>query len=349
MEGGNRLGPDLFIEELMLLLSQTLTRMEVAEHYEFIKELGSGSYGQVHLVKHRFRGTMMALKLMDKSKTQKRCFLREYSVSLYLSTHPFITTAFGIAFESSDHYVFVQEYAPVGDLFDLIQPQVGIPEGAAKRCALQVAMALEHLHGRGLVHRDVKPENILLFDRECRCVKLADFGLVRRTGLNVWHTASAVPYMAPELCAEAARREGARVGRGEDVWAFGVLLYSVLTGNFPWERTSAEDRLYRAFARWQEGAPAPAQTPAQWKCFTRPAALMLRGFLALRPQDRPPAGDIMRYLKLRWLAHPEARPRAPKEVARPPGQAIPPPVKAESGLAPRIFRDSSISHHRKLP
>ncbi|XP_078064026.1 serine/threonine-protein kinase SBK1-like [Mustelus asterias] len=348
MEGANILGPDLFIEEMMLLLSQTLTRMEIADHYEVIKDLGCGSYGKVQLVKHRFRGTMMALKLMDKSKTKMRCFLREYSVSLYLSTHPFITTAFGIAFESRDHYVFVQEYAPIGDLFDLIQPQIGIPERAVKRCALQVAMALEHLHGRGLVHRDVKPENVLLFDRECRVVKLADFGLVRRTGINVWHTASAVPYMAPELCDEAAQRVGAPVRRAEDIWAFGVLLYSLLTGNFPWERTSMEDSLYRAFAGWQEGPAVPGRTPAQWRCFTPPAALMLRGFLALRAQDRPPLADIVRYLKRAWLHSPQAKSRLPREEPRGSGQEIPAPTKADTSLAPRIFRESSSSNWHKL-
>ncbi|XP_041035992.1 serine/threonine-protein kinase SBK1-like [Carcharodon carcharias] len=318
MEGGSALGPDLFIEEMMLLLSQSLARMEVSEHYEVIKELGCGSFGKVQLGKHRFRGTLMALKLMDKHKTKIRCFLREYSVSLYLSTHPFITTAFGIAFESNDHYVFVQEYAPVGDLFDLIQPQVGIPEPAAKRCALQVALALEHLHGQGLVHRDVKPENILLFDRECRCVKLADFGLVRRTGLNVWHTPSSVPYMAPELCDEAAQRLGARVRCSEDVWAYGVLLYSLLTGNFPWERSSADDGLYRSFARWQ-------------------------GLVEEKAKDRSPVGDVVRYLKLRWVVGPDSKPPALKEAADVPNQEVPAGAKSDTKQAPRILRESSSS------
>ncbi|XP_067837281.1 serine/threonine-protein kinase SBK1-like [Heptranchias perlo] len=124
MEGAGSLGPDLFIEELMLLMSHTLTKMEVNETYDVIKELGSGTYGSVQLVRHRLRGTMMALKLLEKRRTKLRSFLREYSMSLYLSAHPFITAVFGIAFESREHYGFVQEYAPVGDLFDIIQPQV---------------------------------------------------------------------------------------------------------------------------------------------------------------------------------------------------------------------------------
>ncbi|XP_067878246.1 serine/threonine-protein kinase SBK1-like [Heterodontus francisci] len=339
------LGPELYIEEMMLLVSQSLAKMEVSEHYEVIRDLGSGTFGKVQLVRHRFRGTMMALKLLAKSRTQMRRFLREYSMSLYLSAHPFITKPFGIAFESHDHYAFVQEYAPVGDLFELIQPQVGIPEAAAKRCALQVAMALEHLHGRSLVHRDVKPENILLFDRECRRVKLADFGLVRRTGVNVRQGGSVVPYMAPELCDEDAQKVGSRVGCAEDVWAFGVVVYSILTGYFPWERTSAEDPLYRAFARWQREAE-PQETPPQWTCFTREARQMLKGFLALQAKDRSPVKEVMAYLKLRWIADSKAKPsgdklQVSKELPVNTGVAIPASIKENPSCATLIVRESA--------
>lgn len=73
---------------------------------------------------HQPTGTKMALKFLKKKTTKLKSFLREYSISLYLSPCPFIINMFGIAFETEEYYVFAQEYAPSGDLFDIIPPQV---------------------------------------------------------------------------------------------------------------------------------------------------------------------------------------------------------------------------------
>lgn len=70
------------------------------------------------------KGTKMALKFLKKKTTKLKSFLREYSISLYLSPCPFIINMFGIAFETDEYYVFAQEYALAGDLFDIIPPQV---------------------------------------------------------------------------------------------------------------------------------------------------------------------------------------------------------------------------------
>lgn len=138
------------LDELQLIAAQNLEKLEVNKYYEVIRELGKGTYGKVDLVIHKIRGepspkgmllyyertrktyktfffskgTKMALKFLKKKTTKLKSFLREYSISLYLSPCPFIINMFGIAFETDDYYVFAQEYALGGDLFDIIPPQV---------------------------------------------------------------------------------------------------------------------------------------------------------------------------------------------------------------------------------
>ncbi|KAG7259765.1 hypothetical protein CRUP_018459 [Coryphaenoides rupestris] len=249
----------------------------------------------------------MALKFVTKNKTKLKSFLREYSLTASLSCSPFIVTVTDVLFETEDCYVFGQEYAPAGDLFDIIPPQVGLPEEMVKRCMQQLGLALDFMHAKGLVHRDVKPENVLLFDRECRRVKLADFGMTRRAGCRVKRVSGTIPYTAPEVCA-AGRSEGFLVTTGLDVWAFGVLVFCMLTGNFPWEAAAPSDAFYEEFRRWQK-AGCPAGTyPSQWRRFTDDALRMFRRLLAAEPEQRCGVKDVFCFIKYALLS--ELRRRA---------------------------------------
>ncbi|CAF3425540.1 unnamed protein product [Rotaria sp. Silwood1] len=121
------------------------------ERFRTIRELGSGTYGRVMLALDRDLQQRCALKILQKSTTKHRDFQREYNYSLLLSTHrSIITTHQDRCFQTPDAYFLVQEYAPLGDLFESIPPQRGLPERAVKIIIKQVASALEFMHDNGL-------------------------------------------------------------------------------------------------------------------------------------------------------------------------------------------------------
>ncbi|KAM4623685.1 serine/threonine-protein kinase SBK1 [Polymixia lowei] len=295
------------VEDMQALAITSLSAADVAKHYEHIRELGKGTYGKVDLVAHRTQGTKMALKFVTKNKTKLKSFLREYSLTGSLSCSPFIIKVLDVLFETEDSYVFGQEYAPAGDLFDIIPPQVGLPEEMVKRCMQQLGLALDFMHSKNLVHRDVKPENVLLFDRECRRVKLADFGMTRRVGCRVKRVSGTIPYTAPEVC-RASRAEGFLVTTSLDVWAFGVLVFCMLTGNFPWEAALPADAFYEEFRRWQKAGCPVGTYPSQWRRFTDDALRMFQRLLSAEPEKRCGVKDVFCFIKYELVS--ELRRRA---------------------------------------
>lgn len=250
--------------------------------------------------------------------------------------------------------------------------QVGIPEPSVKRCVVQVASALEFIHSHGLVHRDVKPENILLLDSGCSRVKLADFGLAQKRGTMIRYITGTLPYMSPELCARALP-QGQEAGDPPvaavpplsvepslDTWAFGVVIFCILTGYFPWERCTPTDDFYQEFADWcptkkekekkmaaaveeEEGCEElgaleyeeeeeDEEVPPLWRKFTPEAMEMFRKLLTPEAARRSTVGEVRAYVEKDWLKAPQP-PQAPEKVSK-----VNPNAAANSNQA-RVIED----------
>ncbi|XP_073472367.1 serine/threonine-protein kinase SBK1-like [Aquarana catesbeiana] len=286
--------------QLITQTSENLKMMEISEHFDPIQELGTGSYGKVLLAKHRGSGQLVAVKLLSKAKVSMDNFLVEYGMSISLSGHPNIIRTHEVAFHTSRDYAFVQEVATAGTLYSLIKPNVGLNEDTVKRCVPQIASALEYMHTKGIVHRDIKPDNILLMDFECNIIKLADFGLTRFQGTEVPAISRFTPYRAPELC---SRKQGDQLLLlpSIDIWAFGVIIYFTMTGSYPWKGAERRDPMYRDFAWWQVRKDVTLASE-KWKKFSLEARQMFWDLLALNATERCSAMDIIKYLHVPWKA-----------------------------------------------
>lgn len=326
------------LDELCHLTAQSLDSLEPLDHFQVIKLLGEGSYGKVKLAVHKKRGTPVALKFFLRDDTSLLAFLREYNLSLAFCTHPSLTSALGIAFSTPTHYVFAQQPCLYGDLYDVIVPEVGLVESRAQGVASQISGALSHLHSLGFVHRDVKPENIFLCDRECRWVKLGDFGMVKAKGTRVpcvWYSS---PYCTPET--EMARKNEENhsghlgvdnngnkqkgdsgkthrmlvsVDPSTDSWALGILIYAMLMRSLPWSETVSDNTAYKTYLQWtnwegstsqEGGSDQPEifhQMAPQFAAFTPLAACLLRSLLHPQFRLRGRPDEVERYLGGAWL------------------------------------------------
>ena len=241
--------------------------------YQVVKSLGRGEFGQVFLAKHPTLPLYRAVKLFN-AAGQGEDFLREARLQAGLE-HERIVKIVDVGLHLERPYL-VMEYAAGGGL-DALLADGPLEPARAAALARDVALALEQAHAASVVHRDLKPGNIML-DKEGRA-KVADFGLARLLVRNSSHQtrlAGTPNYMAPEqLKGEASP--------ACDMWALGAVLFEMLSGSPPFQRES-EFQTMQAIAT--EEAPDPAH--AAPGCPPELAALV-RALLSKDPATRPDA------------------------------------------------------------
>jgi serine/threonine protein kinase/class 3 adenylate cyclase len=204
------------------------------ERYRIIRSLGGGGMAKVYLAHDELLDRNVALKVLRRQYAEDEesieRFRREARNAAALS-HPNIVQIYDRGETAGGTYYITMEYMPEGTLKERILKQGAFPASTAVAVALQVARALQAAHARGIIHRDIKPQNILL--GKSGEVKVADFGIARAVAATMLTKAGSVlgttHYVSPE------QAWGDPVTIKSDLYSLGVILYEMLTGEVPYD------------------------------------------------------------------------------------------------------------------
>ncbi|MDP9035480.1 MAG: serine/threonine protein kinase [Myxococcota bacterium] len=282
--------------------------------YDIVEEIGRGGMATVYRAVDKRLGREVAVKVIHPHLRDSREVVSRFNNearAVAKLRHPNIVEVFDVSEEDEPEQYLVAELVRGTTLRRLLQEHRVIPPEAASALVVELLGALAHAHASGVVHRDVKPENVLI-DRkrpvapsavnyppsgstgDQAVVKLADFGIAKlldtQSVTSTGQVLGSPAHMAPEQI------EGGDVDARADVFGVGVLLYECMVGHLPFEGTNPAQVLRRVLeGNYADAASERATIGSQW------AALIARA-LARRPDDRFPDATAMRDALLAELA-----------------------------------------------
>ena len=205
--------------------------------YEILEEVGNGGMAVVYKAKDFDTGAIVAVKILREEYLDNEEFCRRFrneSRAIALLNHPNIVKIFDVCNSPSLQYI-VMEYIDGISLKDYIEQQRVVRVKEAVHFTTQILRALMHAHSKGIVHRDIKPQNIMLLQNGR--IKVTDFGIARlltsQTSTITDKAIGSVHYIAPE------QARGAATDARADLYSVGVMLYEMLTGKLPFDANSA--------------------------------------------------------------------------------------------------------------
>lgn len=258
--------------------------------------IGEGAFAVIKSAVLKSSQTIVAIKFINKEiasrKGQLEAAKKEYMLHKHCNPHPNVVKFLGNGSEAK-YYWIAMEFAMGGDLFDKIEPDIGLEEDVAHLYFRQLIGAVDFLHSKGVAHRDIKPENIFL-DADGN-LKIGDFGLAtlfRKPTSGTRRQCATVcgspPYVAPEVL------KGAYDADKADIWSCGVVLYVLLCGMTPWNEPLMEDRDFRAYVKTDDRA-----LRFYWSGIPKEVLSLLRGMLKVEPSERFTIDMIRQHLWFR--------------------------------------------------
>lgn len=205
----------------------------LSNRYEIIEQIGQGGMAIVYKAKDQLLNRYVAIKVLRQEFTNDEQFIkkfkRESQAAASLSHHN-IVNIYDVGVEENIHYI-VMELINGKTLKEFIQQNGRVNWKKAVRIAMQIASALEHAHKNHIIHRDIKPHNIILTQEDV--VKVADFGIARAitssTITQVADTMGSVHYLSPE------QARGGFVNEKSDLYSLGIVMYEMVTGEVPFK------------------------------------------------------------------------------------------------------------------
>lgn len=284
--------------------------------FQLERKLGQGGMATVYLARDLRLNRPVAVKVLHGQYANDEQFLRRFkheADAVAQLGHPNIVRVYDVGNDGDVHYI-VMEYIAGSDLKEIITLDAPLPVGRTLKIVQQIAEALEVAHRSGLVHRDVKPQNVLM-DSEDR-VHLSDFGIAKSDRSSAYTdpgtTFGTADYLAPE------QGQGLGATPRSDIYALGIVTYEMLTGRLPF---TGDNPLAVAMQHVQATPPPPRQynpaIPAQLE------AIILSA-MAKDPNQRPPSARAFAEQLRTYRDRGDQPTVASPTVARPPAaQAVP--------------------------
>ena len=296
----------------------------LAGRYVLVEELGRGGMASVWRANDEVLDRPVAVKILHEHLAEDPSFRDRFNTEALAAarlTHPSIVNVFDTGDEGGLSFI-VMELVEGRTLASLLETRGPLEPDRAIAIMLPVLGALQFSHDNGVVHRDVKPANILVADSGI--VKVVDLGIARAAyaGADVTTTGrvlGSVPYLSPEQV------QGTDVDRRSDVYACGVVLYEMLTGRKPFE---AETELASAMMRLtRDPLPPRARRPG----IPRPLEAVVMRAMSRRPEDRFPTAENMAAALVR-VRRPGQTTTAYPTTTPPPAERTERPAAAGGGL-----------------